>query len=257
MSTDLIITGQMPAAPLVLIDAGIVARIETLTADATNAKITDTVAYNAASGIYRELFGLGKDIEAARKQVKEPFFQMGKRIDEAANKELARLTNASTALKTKLTAYQNEQDRLARIEADRIAKEQAELARQAAAAEKARKEAEEAAAAPVATDDDDYSDLGAEVAVEQAKAEQTRVAAATVALTQSRVVQPKTEGIYFRVTLKHFVADLQHLPDSLVTKTANDAEIRRLYCQGWRDGDPIPTVPGLTFIVDKQPIPRR
>ena len=39
-----------------------------------------------------------------------------------------------------------------------------------------------------------------------------------------------------------------------LTATPNDAEIRRLFCVGWKEGDAIPSVPGIKFTEDKQPV---
>lgn len=256
----LIVEGQMPVAPLILLDGGVVASISRLADAAKTVTITDAAQANVAGAFLTEASGLAKDIEKARKQVKEPFFQMGKKIDEAANKELAKLDGSIAALKSKLAIWQAEQDRLARIEAERVRKEQERLAREAAAAAKALADAQEAARvaalAAQASDDDDLGSLGADLAVEAAQATHTAVVQQAVVVAQApRVVAVAAPaGIHYRTTLKHVVTDVRKLPAALTIVSANDAEIRRLYCQGHKEGDPIPVVPGITFTAHKEPI---
>ena len=85
--------------------------------------------------------------------------------------------------------------------------------------------------------------------------EQARIAAAATALASTRaVVAPKPQGIHYRTTLKFDVIDVTRLPANLVIVTPNDAEIRRVFTTGWKEGDAIPTVPGIVFTVDKQPV---
>lgn len=57
-----------------------------------------------------------------------------------------------------------------------------------------------------------------------------------------------------RVTLRPTVTDVHLLPSSLVIVTANEAEIQRLFCAGWREGSPLPTVPGIKFELHREPI---
>lgn len=260
-SKDLIVTCDMPVMPLVLLDRGVVANVERLADAAKTVTITDAAQANVAGQFLREASGLAADIEKARKAKKAPFFDIGKQIDTAANTEITKLEAGIAALKKKLTAWQVEQDRLAAIEAERVRKEQERLAREAAEAEKARVAAESAAKAAAASsdDDDDLGALGAELEVEQANAVVAQVAAQAVAVAQApRVIAPAAPaGIHYRTTLKHTVTDVSKLPAALTTITPNDAEIRRLYCQGWTEGDPVPSVPGVTFTIDKQPIARR
>ncbi len=65
------------------------------------------------------------------------------------------------------------------------------------------------------------------------------------------VAAPKPAGVSYRVVLIHKVESVAKLPDIFVIKTANDAAIRSTYCSGFREGEPIPVVPGVVFTVQK------
>ncbi len=256
----LIVEGQMPSAPLILLDGGVVASVTRLADAAKTVTITDAQQANVAGAFLTEASGLAKDIEKARKQVKQPFLDMGTKIDDAAKRETGKLDLAIRNLKDKLAAWQAEQDRLARLEAERLRKEQERLAEEQRKAEKALADAQEAARvaalAAQASDDDDLGSLGADLAVEAAQEAQQAFAQQAVVVAQAPRVVPMAApaGIHYRTTLKHVVTDVAKLPAALTITTANDAEIRRLYCQGHKEGDPIPVVPGVTFTVSKEPV---
>lgn len=80
------------------------------------------------------------DVEKERKAVKDPFFQFGKKIDQAAADFVAALESEKTRLQQLLSDFQAEQERTAREEQDRqeaelrrIAEEEAALRQQQAA----------------------------------------------------------------------------------------------------------------------------
>lgn len=58
-----------------------------------------------------------------------------------------------------------------------------------------------------------------------------------------------------RVTLTYAVVDVNSLPSSLVIVQPNEAEIKRLFCAGWKEGDAIPSAPGIRFEINRDPIP--
>lgn len=256
----LTLTGEMPATPLILLPAKVLSEVERLAEVGKTFKITDAAQANVAAQYLREATGLSKDIEKAREEVKRPFLEFGRRIDAATKGEIAKLDASIKTLKATMTAWQAEQDRLARIEAERLRKEQERLAREAAEAEKARLAAEaaqRAAAAAQADDEDDLSGLAADMEAEQAaqKAKQAAAQAVEAARQLAKPAAPAAPaGVHYRTTLKHTVVDVSKLPAALTIVTANETEIRRLYCQGWKEGDAIPTVAGVSFTIDKQPI---
>lgn len=255
-ATALTIACSIATAPSVILDAGVVARVAALAEDATKIKIAGVADANTAAQTLREITGLAKDIESAREQVKRPFFEAGKAIDAAANEQKAKLTRAGDVLRAALTRFQSEQERIAREEAERQRKEQERLAAEAKRLADERAKAEAAANAAADDDDDGLGVLAAEAHEDSLAQEQARIAAQATALAQTRavVVPANPAGIHYRTTLKHAVTDLSKLPANLVIVTPNDAEIRRLFVTGWKEGDALPTVPGITFTIDKQAV---
>jgi hypothetical protein len=67
-------------------------------------------------------------------------------------------------------------------------------------------------------------------------------------------VAAKPTGLAFKCSLRIASVDVNKLPDPFVVKTANQQAIRATYVTGWRDGDPIPEVPGVVFEVERMPV---
>lgn len=273
--TALTLTGNLPATPLIVLSGDIIAKVASLTADAAALpKLATPADANAAAQLLRQINGINKDIDKARLEVARPFLDFQRRINEAAKAPTAQLDAAERTVRAALTAYQIEQERIQREEAERQRKEQARLEAEARrlAEERAKlqREADARAAAEAAAlaakstedvvadlpdDDEGFGDLAAEVEQEDLAAQQAKIAAQATQLAQTRaIVAPKPEGIHYRTILRHAVTDVHRLPANLVIVTPNDAEIRRLFVNGWKEGNPLPTVPGITFTVDKQPI---
>ena len=277
-SAALVLTGSLPATPLEILPVSTVARIESLTTDAAAVTTLTTPAEaNQAAQLLRKIAGLNRDIEKARVEVVAPFIDFQRRINAAAKTEQAKLDTAEKTLRTRLSAYQVEQERIAHEEAERQRKEQERLAAEArrlqeqrdrlAREEAARVAAQAAAAAAQASaaadlvdidDDDGLADLAADIEQDDLAEQQAKIAAQATQLAQTRaVVAPKPQGISYGTRLKHEVTDIHRLPDNLVIVTANEAEIRRLFITGLKEGDAIPTVPGLRFTEEKYTIVRR
>jgi len=273
-TSALTLTGDLPATPLVLLESETVARVASLTTDAAAVTALATPAEaNHAGQLLREIAGLNRDIEKARVEVVAPFLDFQRRINAAAKTEQAKLDTAEKALRARLSAYQIEQERIQLAEAKRQREEQERLAAEARRLEqeRARIEAERIAAEKAAAaaqadvgdlvdieEDDGMADLAADVEQESIAEQQAKIAAQATQLAQTRaVVAPKPQGISYRTTLKHTVTDIHRLPDNLTIVTANETEIRRLFITGWKEGDPIPTVPGLAFTVEKTAVVRR
>lgn len=260
MTSALTLTGELPPTPLVLLAGDTVARVQSLTADAAAVTALNTPAEaNHAGQLLREIAGLNRDIEKARVEVVAPFLDFQRRINAAAKTEQAKLEAAERSIRNRLSFYQIEQEKKAREEAERLRKEQERLAAEAARLARERAAAEEAARkaaeAPAEEEDDGLGALAAEAEADSLAQEQARVATAATQLAQTRaVVAPKPAGIHYRTTLKHQVTDVTRLPSNLVIVTPNDAEIRRLFVTGWKEGDALPTVPGITFTIDKQAV---
>lgn len=70
-------------------------------------------------------------------------------------------------------------------------------------------------------------------------------------------VMAKPAGITFRTVLKMKVVDVSKLRSPYSYLVANEPLIRTNYCTGYKDGDPLPVLDGVRFIVDKQPVDAR
>lgn len=100
-------------------------------------------------------------------------------------------------------------------------------------AERARKEAEEKAKAQPAM----YVDFGDEPA-------------------PPVVAAPQPTGVRWVTRLLLTVEDAKKLPVEFQVVTANEPLIRAKFCVGYKEGDPVPTLPGVVFKVDQQAISR-
>lgn len=235
-------------------------------------KIVDAVTAQGAADLQVRLTKAKKALEDTRKELLRPFLDAQTAINNAAKPVGTRIDAAVAQLKGMQTAYDDEQRRKAE-EAERH--RQAELAR----LERLRQQEQEAA-----------DRKAKEIADAAAKAEQERLAKLSAEQKAQEALLdfddppelpelppeplPKTEteqkieklkfapvpvpvkavGIMYRVTLRIKMIDVMKLPDVFVQRVAKEADIRKLYCVGWREGQPIPECSGVVFEIDKQPV---
>lgn len=266
MSTEIIqVPVTAPAFPLVLADSAFLATLATVEGQAATIKITDAQSAQAAADLQGRLTKAGAALDKARLALKRPFIDINAQIDETAKAPLARIEAAKTAIKGKLTAYDLEQQRiareaeqarlreLARLEAIRVAEEKAAkekaevLAAQAREVARIAEEAAQKQGVPVMEMDDD--DEPEEAPAPPPKTE-TELAIEAVKFAPAAVAA-KPAGVAYKSRLIHRVVDINKLPDSFVIKSENAKAIRAVFCDGWKDGDAIPTCPGMTFEVDR------
>lgn len=245
-ATELQVVLTLPPAPLVLADSGFLTTLAAVEQEVASLKVSDPVTAQAAANLQIKLTSTGTALEKTRKELKQPFIEAGRQIDAAAKAPLDRIEAAKVKLKAELTAFDNEQRRLA-YEAEQ--KRQAEIRRletiaAAERAEAARKQAEIDAAArsaAVPTEDFDAPDpvpTATEKAIEAARIAPPAVVA-------------KPTGITFKTTLTATVVDVSKLPDIYVERTPKLRAIQVTFCNGWREGQPIPEVPGVKFEVNR------
>lgn len=251
----LVVPLDLPAAPHTLASPGFLATLATVESQIATMTVTDPQSAQAAADLQTRLTRAGSDLEKQRKALKQPFIDAGRKIDEVAQAPALRIEQAKGSLKRLLTAYDLEQQRLAR-EAE--AKRQAELR-----ALREKQEAEEAAARKKA---DEIARQAAEAAkasaapvmdfeAEMEPAPKTETQKAIEALVHApAVVAPKPAGVAFRVTLVPTVTDPAKLPDIFVERVPKLAAIRSTYCTSWKEGQPIPVCDGVEFRVDRTPV---
>ncbi len=269
---EIIIQPVTPNAPVALCNAGFLSTLAQVEREITALAVTDAQTSQAAANLQQRLTKAGTTLESERKRLTQPFLDKQREIAAAAQAPAARIDAAKRAVGKKLVDFKTEQDRLAqiaennrqaelrRLEAIRQAeivaeqKRQAELVRQAQ--ELKRVQDEEAAKrppAPVVVDlDDEEPDDVPDEPEPVAAPVKTETEKAIEAVRYAPVVAARAPvGVAFRARLVHKVTDVNKLPDSLVIRTPNDKGIRALFCEQWKDGAPLPVVPGVEFTVDR------
>jgi hypothetical protein len=148
------------------------------------------------------------------------------------------------------------QAELRRLEAQQQAEEAAaaakaaELAKQAAKALAERVIAAEAARVANLPPPPELFDLGDDCPDEVGAKTETEKAIEAVRYAPATVVA-KPIGITLRTRLVLRVVDAAKVPDVFVVRTVNEKAISTVYCNGWKKGQPLPTVPGCEFTVEE------
>ena len=246
---DLIVmpAGKLPSIPVVLLDSKFTTALTELENSAKAIVISDKAGADAAGALLVRAQNADKALEDARQKVKRPFLEIGKAIDAAAKNESNRILKIKATIKSRIMDWNAKEQ--ARLRAEEEAR-QAEVRRLQQIQEEARKRAEEEAAkaaGPTIEIDleiDDLPKTEIEKKIEDLQFGQKVATAAAPA------------GVHFRTNLVWTVEDINKVPDAFVTRQENRSAINRTFCVGWKDGDPVPQVPGLRFEINRQPIAR-
>lgn len=251
MSSELIVPISLAPAPYILADPAFLTTLATVEQQAASLRVTDAASAQAAATLQIRLTTAGKDLEKMRQELTAPFLAAQRKIADVAREPAARIEAAKVSLRKQLTAYDEEQRRLA-AEAERVRQTELrrlELVRQ----EEERKEA--ARLAEIQRRADEAAAANREVPVDfdaEVPAPKTETQKAIEAIKYAPVaVAPKPAGISFRVTLVAVVTDVALLPDAFVERTPKLAAIRATYCSGWKEGQALPVVPGVRFEVQR------
>jgi len=247
---------DLPPAPLVLASGAFLSTLTQVESQITALAVTDPQSAQQAADLQARLTKAGGELERVRKQLKQPYIDAGRKIDEVAQAPALRIEQAKASIKRLLTAYDMEQQRLAReAEAKRQAdlralreKQEAEAAAAKKKADEIARQAAEAAAASKAP----VMDFDAEP---DEPAPKTETEKAIEALVHAPVVvAPKVAGVAFRTTLVATVTDVAKLPDVFVERVPKLAAIRAVYCTKWAEGQAIPICDGVEFRVERTPV---
>ncbi len=257
IAQTLTIPAVTPPGPYVLCSPGFLTGLAQIERAVAHITIADADTQQEAANMLGRLTQAGTVLEAARKQVKQPFLDKCAEIDAAARAPAGRIEAAKNGIKAKVTAYTQEQSRLA---AEREKARQLELARLEI---KRREEEREAwvkadALAKAVAEAQAKSKMVLEIPdfddgpVEPPKTE-TEKAIEAVKFAPTAPIE-KPAGIAFRVTLLIDSVDVAKLPEMFVTKTANEKAIRETFCRGYRENDPLPECAGVKFRIVKEPV---
>jgi hypothetical protein len=251
-----------PTHSLILADAAFLSSLREVSKNVEAQKtsgVTNVSQSQLASELQQKITAGSKKLDAERLALKRPFMDMCAKIDEVARGPLAKLDALKKTLSDLNTAYiqaeqqkarqaeQQRQKELRELELKRQQEERDRLAREAEALRKANEAAEAAAAQGVRVvemDEEDLPevDIAAPTEVEQQIAVLQAAPVATVA---------KPSGVRITVTLVPFVEDVNKLADIFFDRVAKMSAIRAAFCQGYRDGQPIPVCPGVRFEVQR------
>jgi hypothetical protein len=262
-----------PPVPLVVCSPGFITELAKVEREIAHLEIVDDATLQEAAAIQNRLTKAGKVLEETRAKLKAPFIAKGKEIDAAAKRPGERIESAKEGVGAKLVAYRQRQQELAekaererlaelerlqkKLEAEaaaerkRIADLAAEVERKRVAAEKEAEAARLAGLPPVVEVDfgDDDEPAAAPLPLTPEKTE-TEKAIEAVRFAPA-VSAAKPEGIRYVTKLIHTVTDVAALPDMFVIRTAKDAAIRAAFCVGWKEGEPLPTCPGVNFKIQR------
>lgn len=248
MIEQIVVTAALPPAPFVLVDSAFMAALALCEAKTGAIKIIDQASAQAAGSLLGQLTRHGTDLEKARKALKEPFLEIGRKIDTTAQVAASRIDFSKRVLKNSLASWEEiqfakareieraRQEELARLEKERVRE-----------AEEAARKAAEIAASAVQTDLDltdlDFDLEPAPKTEIEKKIEEVKFAPV--------VATAKPKGVRSELMLKFKVADLNALPEPFIIRTANERLVRETYCVGWKEGAPMPSVPGVNFYTDR------
>lgn len=247
---------DLPPAPLVLASGDFLSTLAQVEGQIATLAIKDPQTAQQAADLQTRLTKAGTELEKARKNLKQPYIDAGRKIDEIAIAPALRIEAAKSSVKRLLVAYDQEQ---ARIAADLERKRQEELRKlreQAEAEERETRrkaqEAAEAAAALAAASAAPVMELDDEPEAPPPKTETEKKIEALVHAPVAVVAKPG--GVSFRVTLVPIVEDVNKLPDMFVVKTANNRAIIATFCTGYKDGAPLPVCEGVRFEVKRESV---
>ena len=240
---------ELPAGTLVLVDDSFVAHLNETEEITRTLIVRDDVTQTRAANLLNELTKAATQVEKTRKQLKQPFLDFGRKIDGAADTVVGRISTLKGLLSGKLTKFQMEEEAKAReLERER----QAEIRR---LEEKARRdlEAERKRLADEAEKIRASMPKVQEMDFEMPAAAAPTAVEARIAQMQATpaVVAAKPAGARWIVGLKFTVEDANKLPADYQIVTANLPKLRGLTA-GWKEGQPIPSVPGCKFYEDRQ-----
>lgn len=259
----------LPATQVVVCNAAFTHALAVVEREIASLTVTDAQSSQSASNLLQRLTAAGVALEAARKAVKAPFLDKCKEIDAAAMRPGTRIEQAKGAVKAKIAAWHEEQARIAREaevarqrelarlevirrEEERVATaKRLELEEQMKAAQAAMLAAQTKQAVPVMDlgDDDDVDGILKQEFLPPKTETEKAIDAVKFA---PAVAAAKPTGVTFKTRLVIESIDVHKLPDTFVTRVANETALRATFCNGWKEGEPLPVVPGVVFRIDKQ-----
>lgn len=238
MGKALLVPVSLPATPVVVIDAGFMGKVEALEASA-QAMSAEALDLPKAAGLLREITRAGADLEVLRQTVVRPLLEAKAAIDKAASQPQQRLEAAKKAVKGAILSHEAKER--ARLEAEHRAEQERLRA-------EAKKKQEAAELAELLHEPDEETT--------EPPAPPAEPPDLAMEMPAAQPVVVKARGMHFRTTLEFEVEDLDKVPVEFVRRTLDAEALRRAHVRPWRDGQPLPTVPGILFKTNRQPVAR-
>ncbi len=247
----------LPPMPMVLAGPAFLRTLAEVEVEVKKVHIVDAETAQAAANLQIRLTSAGKKLDEARLAAKRPWTDIAAAIDDIARAPKDRIEGLKTQLRNAQVDWDTRQRQAAaaaeaarKAELERLEKKRKEEAAEAAkkAAELAKIAAEAAAKSTAEVLDVDFGDDAP--AAEPPPKTETEKEIERIKFTPAPVVEKPT-GLAYRASMRHRVEDVNKLPDQFVNRTANDTAIRQVFCNGWKDGEPMPVCPGVTFFVER------
>lgn len=260
MSDQITFNPIMPPMPMVLADQKFLATLNEVEAQVNAVKIVDAQSAQHAANLQARLTGAGKKLNEARLATKRPFLDMSALIDDIAKVPNDRIETAKAKLRHAQIEWDTRQRQAAadaeaarvkeldRLEKLRVA-EAEEAKRKADELAKAAAEAAKKSTLPVM--DVDFGDDPLPPPPVQKTETEKKIEA--VKFAPAAVIE-KPAGLAFRTSLRFKVESMTDLPDTFIIKTVNEMMIRSTFCTGYKEGEPLPVCPGVSFYVERTPI---
>jgi DNA repair exonuclease SbcCD ATPase subunit len=230
-----------------------------------NKKITEVQTSEGAqeaSDLLKQATQCFKSVESARLEVNRPLNSKIDQINALANGVKARLKSVQDTLKKHLDVYtaaleakRKQEEAAKQAETQRLLEEQRKIQQQL----EERQKAAAAAAAPQTPVTGNkpltpevkpapVANAGAALAAQLAAKRSQQITQEIKALAKTEITPAKPAGIARTVSLEFDVVDVKLVPEFLLKpRVVDDSAVRAQYCTGWKEGDVIPSVPGLQF----------
>ncbi len=244
---SILVPATLPPTPLVLADATFLGELAAVEKAVEAVAVVDPNSAQEAANLLRQLTTVGGNLEKTRGELKKPFLDLGRKIDDVARTVSQRIERSKITLRTRLSEWNDREQK--RIAEERRKRDEElmrlEKQRQAEALAEQQRIAALAASLPVGPSEElDFdTPTPAPKTATESRIEQLRYAPAPATA--------KPAGVAFKATLKFRVTDVHALPNDFKIVMANEQGIRATFCVGWKEGAPMPAVPGVEFFVEK------
>jgi hypothetical protein len=245
---EIVVVGDVPSSPQVLVNNAFVRELTSAEELVDGLEILSENNLQLSANLFNNLTKAASKLEDARTTLKAPFIDYGRKIDAAAAAVAQRIAAVKSALNVKMRDFREKQAAIAREAEQKRQEELRRLEQQRLAEERERQRLADEEAARIRAAQPKIAAVELDLPPDEPTPVEQKIAEVQAA---PAIVAPKPQGVRYDITLKFEVEDVSKLPDAYVTKSANLSKIRGLTA-GYREGQPLPVVPGVRFFEDRQ-----